>query len=239
MKIIFVFFIYFLQTFCFAQKNNANEIINKVKAEFEKIDDYIVDIQVKLDISYIQIPDVNAKLYYKKPNKMQIESKNFAILPKQGLTINPLNFLESEYTAICDDILDLNGSKNFQVKIIPKETEKGPSLIILLVDCSSFTISRMTSIGGKQGKTELDFEYLKLDQKYWLPKKIIVTADIGNFRNHRFQSQQPNNQQKTDDKNSQKSGKVYLMYSNYIINQGIDDKIFKSEIKDKQTDKFK
>ena len=55
--------------FTFAQSKDPIKIINEVKARFDKIQDYEVDVNIKLDFSMVKIPETNAKLYFKQPDK--------------------------------------------------------------------------------------------------------------------------------------------------------------------------
>jgi hypothetical protein len=63
------------------------------QAEFEKIDDYQVDVRIKVDVDFLKMPEREATIYYKKPDKFHIDSENFAMLPKSGLNFSPLGFL--------------------------------------------------------------------------------------------------------------------------------------------------
>ena len=70
----------------FGQTKDPDAILNKVKENFNKIKDYQVDIHIKIDVSFLKVPDSNAKIYFKQPDKVKIKSDQFALLPKEGLT---------------------------------------------------------------------------------------------------------------------------------------------------------
>ena len=55
-----------------AQKKDPEQILQKVKTEFNKIEDYTVDVKVKLDVDFLKMPDREAKVYFKKPDKIEI-----------------------------------------------------------------------------------------------------------------------------------------------------------------------
>ena len=41
-----------------AQKKDPEQILEKVKTEFNKIEDYTVDVKVKLDVDFLKMPDI-------------------------------------------------------------------------------------------------------------------------------------------------------------------------------------
>lgn len=226
MKYILILFIILPFTLLYSQNVNPYDIIKNIKNEIEKVNDYQAELNIKVDISFVKIPDVTAKIYFKKPDKIHIDSKSFAILPKQGLTLNPFSLIDKNYTAIYEGIKEYNNQKHYQIKIIPEESNNRISLITLLVDINKSTITKMITLGEKSGKTEIEFDYTKIDDKYWLPQKIIVTADVGNFRPRGINNNPPNTTEKKTSENEQKTGKIFITYSNYIINKGLDDNIF-------------
>ena len=74
----------------FSQSKNPDSILDRVKEEFNKIDDYTVDVKIKVDVDFLKMPDREAKIFFKKPDKIHIESEGFAMLPKEGLNFSPL-----------------------------------------------------------------------------------------------------------------------------------------------------
>ncbi|MCX8009575.1 MAG: hypothetical protein N3A61_00335 [Ignavibacteria bacterium] len=226
-KILFLCLLLGAAEISVAQKVNPEEIINRIISEYEKIEDYQVDLNVKVDISFLKMPEINAKIFFKKPDKLHVESKGFALLPKQGLHFSPLKFLEMKYTAVYESEKELDGEKHHVIKIIPEEGEKGPSLITLYVNSKNYSIRKVTSIGEKQGKVDIELMQQYIDGKYWLPKEVVLTMDVGKFNigRRRFSDESQSKPKQEDNR----PGKVFLKYSNYIVNKGIDDKIFSQD----------
>jgi outer membrane lipoprotein-sorting protein len=46
-----------LTTVVFTQKKDPEAILEKVKLEFEKIDDYQVDVRIKVDVDFLKMPE--------------------------------------------------------------------------------------------------------------------------------------------------------------------------------------
>ena len=95
-----IFYIFFLYSFSIAQVNNSQEILNKVRSKFDKVNDYQVLINVKVDMEFLRIPNVSAIIYFEKPDKMKVKSDDFAVLPKEAINFSPANFLDNNYS-IC------------------------------------------------------------------------------------------------------------------------------------------
>ena len=72
----------------------SEAILEKVRLEFEKIEDYQVDVKIKVDVDFLKMPDREATIFYKKPDKFHIDSENFAMLPKSGLNFSPSRISE-------------------------------------------------------------------------------------------------------------------------------------------------
>ena len=58
--------------------------VEKAIHKFDGIKDYTVDVKVQVDMKAAQIPEMEAKLYYKAPDKVKIDSKGFFLMPKDG-----------------------------------------------------------------------------------------------------------------------------------------------------------
>ena len=102
-----------------AQSKDPNEIINNVITNFNKVNDYQVDVNIKVDVEFIKVPETKAKIYFKQPDKVHLESEGFAMLPKNGMEFSPSSLLKKDYTAIYEQDVNLNGLRTSIVKVIP------------------------------------------------------------------------------------------------------------------------
>ena len=89
-------FVFILFSALHAQKNGSNDaagILQKVKQQFDAVNDYTAMLRAKVNMERLKIPEMNVKIYFKQPNKVHVESKNFAMLPKEGFALNPSDLL--------------------------------------------------------------------------------------------------------------------------------------------------
>lgn len=204
------------------QNQNAQKIIEKVKENYEKIRDYVVDVKVKVDFEDAVIPDINAKIYFKRPDKFKIDSENFLILPKQSFNFAPDALFKEGFTSIFLGEQEIDKIKHFIVKIIPEDPENN-SVLTLYINSENYTIRKISALSSNSGKLEAEFVYTHFEGKYWLPSKMEATFETRSFRFPRLRKM---DRDIKNDAPQKREGKITIYYSNYLVNKGIDDKIF-------------
>lgn len=211
----------------FAQKPDPEVILENVKKEFEKIDDYQVNVKIKVDVEFLKIPERQAKIYYKKPDKLQIESDNFAMLPKSGLNFSPLGFLSYKYTAFYEKEDTINGKLVSVVKVIPIEANADVILSTFWIDTERNLILKIESSRKPQGTFTIYLDYLKTKGNFWLPSSMVFTFSLepGMLPGRIAEELYKGNKQD----NEAKKGSVYLFYSDYKVNQGLPDSLFEQK----------
>jgi outer membrane lipoprotein-sorting protein len=210
------------------QSKDPDEILEGVKAAFKKIVDYEVDIRVKIDVDFLKVPDSEAKLYFKQPNKIHVESKKFALLPRQGLDFSPLGLLSVKYTALYEQEDTIRNIPTSVVKIIPLGNDGDIILSTFWVDQSRNLIIRVESTKKPTGTFTIDFTYEKYDDYYELPSKMEFTFTVDRMMFPRGMDGQSDDED-SNDKSDSKTGKVYITYANYKVNQGLPDELFETE----------
>ena len=76
----------------FAQNEEA--LLQKVKAKMEKVTDYEVNGKMRLDVSFINAPESDVTIYFKRPNKFKVKKAGgISILPKGGVSVNMSSLL--------------------------------------------------------------------------------------------------------------------------------------------------
>ncbi len=210
------------------QSKDPDEILEKVKAAFKMIEDYEVDIQIKIDVDFLKVPDADAKLYFKQPSKIHVESEKFALLPRQGLDFSPLGLLSGKYTALYEQEDTISDLPTSVVKIIPLGNDGDIILSTFWIDQSRDLIIRMESTKKPSGTFTIDFIYEKYDQ-YELPSQMEFTFTVDRMMFQRGKDERSDNDDDSNKKSDSTTGKVYITYSNYKVNQGLPDELFETE----------
>ncbi len=222
-----IYFLLFIPVIIFAQSKNPDVIINNVKQAFNKVKDYTVNVDIKVDVSFLKVPEMKAKLYFKQPDKMHIESSSFALLPKDGLYTSPMSFLKNDYTAIFARDEVFNGINTSVIKIIPLNDKGDLILTTLWIDQSKSEIVKVESTTKVNGTFTLILHYGS--NKYPLPDSMEFAFNTEKIKMPQLPSDQANNGKKNNSR--MVSGKVFISYSNYEVNKGIPDSVFTSKSK--------
>jgi len=215
----------------FSQSKDPEQILDKVKAEFNKIDDYSVDVKIKVDVDFLKIPDREAKIYYKKPDKVHIESEGFAMLPKEGLNFSPLTLLNSNHTSFYVREDTLKGIVTSVIKVIPLDGKLDVILSTLWIDTKRNIILKIESSRKPEGTFTIDLDYTKIDKGFWLPSSMLFTFTFDrSILPKSFNLDNDSNINKEiQDSTRNKTGKVIIDYSDYKVNTRLSDKIFESK----------
>lgn len=230
MKLIISIFLVFFQL-GFSQSKDPNEILNAVITNFNKVNDYQVDVNIKVDVEFIKVPETKAKIYFKQPDKVHLEADGFAMLPKNGMEFSPSAFIKKDYTAIYEQDVDLNGDKTSMVKVIPLGDQGEVILSTLWIDQKKQVIRKVESTTKTNGTFSIDFTF---DDKikYPLPSKIIFSFNMDKMNiPSTITGETTNEKQDKKNKNSGSTtrGQVIVNYSNYVVNKGISDSIFEDK----------
>ncbi len=234
-RILVLFFI--SVSIILGQTKDPDAILNKVKENFNKIKDYQVDVYIKIDVSFLKVPDSNAKIYFKQPDKVKIKSDQFALLPKEGLNFSPVSFLKKKYTAIFSKEDTVYGYKTYVIKTIPLEDNSDVVLTTFWIDEQKYVIRKVESSTKVNGTFTLYMKYDTPGMNYPLPSQMIFTFNTERLRfrspmrNNIGDNQQENQETKKPEENT---GKVIVSYNNYIVNKGIPDSLFEKSTSPRQ-----
>jgi len=209
----------------FSQSKDPDLILKKVKEEFSKVKDYQVDVNIKVDVDFIKVPETKAKIYFKQPDKVRFDSEGFAMLPKEGINFSPLSFLKKNYTALFQKEENIDSHPVYVIKVIPSSEKGDIVLTTLWVDQREYIIRKVESTTKSNGTFTIDLQYDEVKRDYYLPRSMIFGFNLDKMDLSRgLNSETESDSRRNIGKNT--TGRVYITYSNYIVNQGIPEKMF-------------
>ena len=233
MKKCFVFVLMIVSANLFAQQKDVNKLLDAVKQKFNKVKDYQADVSTKVNISFLKVPETKATVYFKQPDKVKIDSKGFAMLPKQSINFSPVEMLNGNYNAFYVKTETLDNHKLDVVKVIPNNDSTEVILSTLWIDTQQSLVRKVELVGKKTGTTTIEMDYDNAE--YSLPSKVTFTFNMGNMNMPQLMQEQQDSNEKNNGHGRRQqslSGSVILTYSNYKVNKGIPDSFFeKSEKK--------
>jgi len=216
-----------LNSFLHSQISTPNKILFNVYSQLQKAKDYSVDVNIKVDLPFIRMLPINAKIFVKQPNKFKVESKSIAIVPRQGFDqLNKVLNDTSQFTAIAQSTETINNVISNLINVIPLQDTSDLVLAKLWVDTKQNVILKSLLTTKTNGTILTEYTYGKYFN-YGLPDLMKFTVDIKKFKIPKSIAADINkNIAKTDDK-EKKKGVIIIKLSNYIINKGITDSFFK------------
>ena len=212
----------------YSEAQTASQIINKVNTNFNKVNDYTADMSIHLDVSFVKMKDIMAKVYFKKPKKFKVKAEGIMLLPKQ----NPNNIqamLEdtSSYSAIKTGTVITNGVNTSIITVIPNSDTADLILGKFWIDANKGVILKSHLTTRSNGNLEIEHFY-GVNSNYALPDKLIFTIETSKFKLPKALVVDLGSSTTEDSKKEEnKKGKITIVFSNYIVNKGVDDKIFK------------
>lgn len=201
-------------------QDEGTRYLESVTKAYEGLKDYTCEVGVHFDLETLKSPDMEAKVYYKAPDKLKVESKMIFFFPREGGFFNPAMFRSQDFDIILLERLTYDGGKAAKLKLIPKKAGKITQEITLTIDTERNLIRemKMSQFGGRVIKATI--AYAKFDT-FQLPVHIGLNLDI---------PPQESNESKEFDQFAPRwrrmSGKVDITYSKYKVNSGLSDEIF-------------
>lgn len=205
------------------------ELLNKIKTKLEQVNDYTAKGKLKTNVVFIKAPIASVKVYYKKPDKMKIvNEKGISFIPKGSVNINLAKFLTG---AGKFEIVDAgkDATSGFRIlKLLPSDENSDIVLSTLYIDEKNELVRKAKNTTRDNGTYELELSYNKY-ASYGLPDKVIFSFNTKDYKLPKGVTfdYDDGSEKKADDPMKNKKGKVEITYSEYLINKGVDDAIFK------------
>jgi outer membrane lipoprotein-sorting protein len=212
----------------FAQDETA--LINAVKAKMDKVKDYKATGQMIVDVSFINAPKSAVQVYYKNPNQFKVvKDGGISILPKGGVSVNVSSLLfGSNFATVPAGTAAVKGVTTKVVKLLPLDETGDVVLTTLYIDEKALLIRKATVTTRESGSYEIHMDYGKWAD-WGLPDKLSFlfhTKDYKLPKGVTFEYE--NGRAKKAEALKNEKGSVTIVYSNYIINKGVDERLFKN-----------
>ncbi len=206
----------------------GNDLLLAVREKLEKVNDYEAKGKLKTNVVFIKAPVASVKVFYKKPDKMKIVNESgLSFIPKGSVNINLTKFLsESGNFEVID--AGKEAATGYRIlKLLPSDEQSEIVLSTLYIDEKTELVRKAKNTTRDNGTYELEMTYGR-QAAYALPDKVIFSFNTKEYRLPKGVTfdYDDGSKKKTDVSMKNKKGKVEITYTSYIINKGIDDKIF-------------
>ncbi len=205
----------------------GEQILRNVARGMEQIRDYVVDVEAEVQMERLRVPRMQAKMYFKRPNKMHIESQSFAMLPREGVALDPAFLLETyDVALIGTDTLE--GQKTYKLQLAAKELATRLRQLHLWVEERNWTILKMETIPYQGRILTVTFRHALQRGGFWLPREMWVEFETPHREagERRSDTTRLNSPQWEEIQRPLRSGTIHVHYTNYRINTGLSDEVF-------------
>ena len=203
-----------------AEQPSAKDILEKAAKHYEAVKDYVVDAKLTLESPSVHVPEMLVRIYFKKPNKVHIESRDgFALLPKQGIVMgNPLrDLMAGAELSPVESGRAMGHDCHIIRATIKQEGRMAQSTV--WIDKKDYLV-RQIHMNPDWGPTvKVKLWYTKAAGKYWLPNMTTAQVTLPPIRG----AEPP------DERKAEQPTVVTIKFSNYRVNTGLSDKIFEDK----------
>lgn len=218
------------------------EILHNLREQFNRIEDYRVDLKVSLEMPGLRMPRKKMTLTFKQPDKTRLEARGFAMVPRRGLALSPDSLFQTlrDLTMAGDTLL--NGRSCY----ILRGLEEGPAnqtlLAEMIVDRELWLVRGITTYLEDHEVFRLRTEYVEVAPGIHMPAETSLRFQLnerflpkGSFRdrgrNRKPRSPDLDIQMPVLDEGADMTGEASIIFTNYRVNHGIPDEYFREEEK--------
>ena len=221
----------------------AKAIIEKTESQYRSIKDYQVKMTISMKIPAFRMPKKKYTVFFKQPDKLEIKSKGFGLLPRTGMFTSPSENFDN-LTDVAVDKNSLNLKENRVILrgnlIVDSLAIKMPNdyakvtfkpTVDVTIDTSHWVITEVVTKIDTIKIMQINNEYGFVDGDHFLPVRSTVEYFVKDARISKWLKKDIGsfigNQQKTDIQDDMVKGKITVLYSKYRVNRGIDESVFK------------
>ena len=224
LRFYFFSFSFFLFSFSFSPfslfAQSSNAIIQSVTQRFNAVNDYRADVQVVVDIPFIRMNPIHAKVVYRKPDQIKVKSTGILILPKQDANLIFKTLADTNgYTAIQTGEEPIGTVKTKIINVIPNADTSDLVLGKFWIDAARGLILK-SQLTTKSNGTILVENTFGAMASFGLPDKTLFTVEVGKFKLPKAMSLDINRKSPESHQGDGK-GRITLNFSNYIVNKGV------------------
>ena len=206
-----------------AQDQRAGvRLLEALERKYSGLKDYTCDLQVHFAIETFKAPDLQARLFYKSPDRMRIDSPRVVFFPRDAGYFNPAQFTPKANTVLFLGYVTYNNRKAAQLRLIPKKIQGATQDMVLTIDQEKLLLEELilTQQGGKE--VTAVFTYGTFGG-FALPTFIRLILNLPAIEPGVAQGLGaiPDSGEERRVK-----GEIDITYTNYQVNTGLPDELF-------------
>ena len=221
-------------------KSVVKRLISNTQDQFEKARDYQVTMTIELKVPGFRMPRKRYKVFFKQPDKLKIKSRGFGMLPKTGLFTSPrdnfdnLKNMRLIKTSQEEGVAYIKGDviiDSLKLKMPNEYARLGfrPSVTVK-IDTINWVINNIVTELDTLKLVEITNNYKSFNGQYIMPSEskvqyYVKDAKLSSWLKNDITSIVGQNPISQD--SDMVEGKISITYTDYIINEGIKNSLFK------------
>lgn len=225
-----------------SQTPTFDQVLDQLRVQFEKIEDYQVSITVRLKMPGIRMPRKKMTLSFKQPDKVRLKSRGFAMVPRRGLAFSPDSLL-GDLTSVSVADTTLNDARRLALRgSLPFGDEGDETFVraVIIVDPERWVITGMTTRLRGDELFAMVTLYTEPVKGIFLPEETTLTFHgvedmLGGRRGPPFRPGGRRSRKRDESVadstgvSSVESGEVVIQFKKYKVNQGLSDSFFEED----------
>jgi outer membrane lipoprotein-sorting protein len=206
-------------------------LVLKVKEKLDQVNDYEAEGRMKTDVAFIKAPIGKVKVYFRKPDRFRLKKDGgISLLPKGGVSVNIGSLVATQnFMALGAGEAVVDGIATKVVKLLPSDENSDVVLTTMYIDEANLLVRKAVTTTKENGTYEVQMSYGKFAQ-YGLPDKVIFSFNTKNYKLPKGLTLEFDDNEKPTteaEKLKNRKGRVEIRYTNYTINKGLPDSVFK------------
>lgn len=201
-------------------KLSGEGILRKALDISNAIKDYSADVLVTVDMPQVKVPQRKARVYFKRPNKVAIDSQGIVMIPRKALVpgnLGPEILKDAQVTLAGTKVQ--NGVPVYFLKVAQTGDRRSSDRVLFWVRGDRWTVERMEAQSAGRAEMSVTWEYQQAGGKYWMPKRLVATLAAPRNGRHRDPDE-------PKPKQPEKPGTVTVVFNNVRVNTGLKDSLF-------------
>lgn len=208
----------------------VSAVMDSLRARFSRIEDYQVDLKVRLKMRRLRVPRKRMTLSFKQPDQLALKARGFAMVPRRGLLLSPDSLLAGlgELRLAGDTLvagrpaLVLQGESEIEGQYWRSE---------VLVDRQRWVILGAASYSDTLELLRLNTDFEEVTAGIFLPVRTTIHFNL----DERFIQRLPQGPRRRKHRGGADhqpregtggAGEAVIEFSNYRVNQGLPDDLF-------------
>ena len=212
--------------------DEATQLFYTLRTKVLTVKDYTADIRLKIDVTYMRIPQLKGKLFFKSPDKMRLERNGgLSILPKKNINMTLSNLIPTGQVTVIDMGKVVRNGKTLRLlKVVPEDELSNIVLTKVWIDEANTLALRTETTTHNDGTVIMDLEFGKYIP-YALPDKVTIFMDLKDYKLPKGVTMDYNDVPDAAaaakaQKGKNQKGTIQISYLKYDINTGLSDAVF-------------